>query len=339
MKRINTVLRASVGFAALVAGATAAEAQSTLPPADVTRRRQRSPDAADALGRDRHHRIAHPPRSAQPEFAGRLRRPGRLAKTGLSAIADVLQRLPSASGGLNTRSTTAATSATRLTAAASAPARRRSTCAISAPTAPWCWSTACASSTRTSASGIPGSVDLNTIPANMIDRIEVLQAGASPLYGSDAIAGVVNIITVAAAGRPARIGAVRPVPHRATARPSGSARRAMAWQLPTTTSCSAATMRSRSRSVRRPLHLAIPESRPDRLHRRRSAAAQRRRQRPLHHRFGNRQHTISRPAPDSTPTFAELRPFTSADRFNFAPFNYILTPSSVTAAGSASSRN
>ena len=33
-------------------------------------------------------------------------------------------------------------------------------------------------------------------PTNMIDRIEVLQAGASPLYGSDAIAGVVNIITV-----------------------------------------------------------------------------------------------------------------------------------------------
>ena len=48
----------------------------------------------------------------------------------------------------------------------------------------------------TSASGIPGSVDLNTIPINMIDRIEVLQAGASPLYGSDAIAGVVNVITV-----------------------------------------------------------------------------------------------------------------------------------------------
>ena len=32
-------------------------------------------------------------------------------------------------------------------------------------------------------------------------------------------------------------------------------------------------------------------------------------------------------APDSTPTLAELRNFTAADRFNFAPFNYILTPS------------
>ena len=46
-----------------------------------------------------------------------------------------------------------------------------------------------------SASGIPASVDLNAIPDSMIERIEVLQDGASPLYGSDAIAGVVNIIT------------------------------------------------------------------------------------------------------------------------------------------------
>ncbi len=46
-----------------------------------------------------------------------------------------------------------------------------------------------------SASGVPGSVDLNTIPVGIISRIEVLQDGASPIYGSDAIAGVINIIT------------------------------------------------------------------------------------------------------------------------------------------------
>jgi iron complex outermembrane receptor protein len=37
-------------------------------------------------------------------------------------------------------------------------------------------------------------VDLNTIPVNAIDRIDVLKDGASSLYGADAIAGVVNII-------------------------------------------------------------------------------------------------------------------------------------------------
>nr|MEA2799176.1 iron complex outerrane recepter protein [Phenylobacterium sp.] len=37
------------------------------------------------------------------------------------------------------------------------------------------------------------AVDLNTIPEVAIDRIEVLRDGASALYGSDAIAGVINI--------------------------------------------------------------------------------------------------------------------------------------------------
>src|SRR4030095_669087 len=46
-----------------------------------------------------------------------------------------------------------------------------------------------------SASGVSGAVDLNTIPTAAIERIEVLQDGASPIYGSDAIAGVVNVIT------------------------------------------------------------------------------------------------------------------------------------------------
>src|SRR3954471_7819904 len=46
-----------------------------------------------------------------------------------------------------------------------------------------------------SASGVPGATDLNSIPESMIDRVEVLQDGASAIYGSDAIAGVVNIIT------------------------------------------------------------------------------------------------------------------------------------------------
>ena len=46
-----------------------------------------------------------------------------------------------------------------------------------------------------SASGVSGAVDLNTIPANAIKSIEILQDGASAVYGTDAIGGVVNIIT------------------------------------------------------------------------------------------------------------------------------------------------
>ncbi len=44
-------------------------------------------------------------------------------------------------------------------------------------------------------SSLGATVDLNTIPTSAIERVEVLKDGASALYGSDAIAGVVNIIT------------------------------------------------------------------------------------------------------------------------------------------------
>ncbi|WP_344706616.1 TonB-dependent receptor domain-containing protein [Sphingomonas swuensis] len=51
---------------------------------------------------------------------------------------------------------------------------------------------------RLAPGGTRGSVlsaDLNVLPTAIIERVEVLKAGASSIYGSDAIAGVVNIIT------------------------------------------------------------------------------------------------------------------------------------------------
>src|SRR5437867_6768027 len=38
-------------------------------------------------------------------------------------------------------------------------------------------------------------VDLNAIPSSAIARVELLRDGASAQYGSDAIAGVVNVVT------------------------------------------------------------------------------------------------------------------------------------------------
>jgi iron complex outermembrane receptor protein len=43
--------------------------------------------------------------------------------------------------------------------------------------------------------GTVGPVDLNFIPQSMVARYEILKDGASSIYGSDAVAGVVNIIT------------------------------------------------------------------------------------------------------------------------------------------------
>ena len=40
-----------------------------------------------------------------------------------------------------------------------------------------------------------GVTDISQIPVSIIDRVEILSDGASALYGSDAVAGVVNVIT------------------------------------------------------------------------------------------------------------------------------------------------
>ena len=43
--------------------------------------------------------------------------------------------------------------------------------------------------------GADASVDFDSLPLSMIDRVEVLTTGASAVYGADAIGGVVNVIT------------------------------------------------------------------------------------------------------------------------------------------------
>ena len=47
---------------------------------------------------------------------------------------------------------------------------------------------------RVSGGSNSSSVDLSTIPTNMIERIEIITGGASSIYGADAVSGVVNII-------------------------------------------------------------------------------------------------------------------------------------------------
>lgn len=42
---------------------------------------------------------------------------------------------------------------------------------------------------------VGSAVDINSIPLAMVERIEVLTDGASAVYGSDAIAGVINVVT------------------------------------------------------------------------------------------------------------------------------------------------
>lgn len=53
------------------------------------------------------------------------------------------------------------------------------------------------SSVSVTGTGVAGAgiqVDLNTIPTALIDRVETIYTGGAPIYGSDAIAGTVNVI-------------------------------------------------------------------------------------------------------------------------------------------------
>ncbi len=118
-----------------------------------------------------------------------------IARSGLSSTADILQRVPVSGGGLNTRFNSSGNFGNPPdgggvgAGAAEIDLRYLGTPRTLVLVDGLRWVNGA------SASGVPGSVDLNTIPAGMIDRIEVLQQGASSIYGSDAIAGVVNIIT------------------------------------------------------------------------------------------------------------------------------------------------
>lgn len=48
---------------------------------------------------------------------------------------------------------------------------------------------------RVASMGPVPDVDLSTLPVAVVERVEILKDGASPIYGADALAGVVNVIT------------------------------------------------------------------------------------------------------------------------------------------------
>ena len=48
---------------------------------------------------------------------------------------------------------------------------------------------------RVAPSGISSAVNVNNLPRALMERVEIITGGATTVYGSDAIAGVVNFIT------------------------------------------------------------------------------------------------------------------------------------------------
>ncbi|RZM11825.1 MAG: TonB-dependent receptor [Sphingomonas sp.] len=118
-----------------------------------------------------------------------------IARTGLSSIADTLQRIPSSAGGLNTKFNNSGNFGNPPDGGGVGAGSAAIDLRYLGAKRTLVLVDGLRYVNGASASGIPASVDLNSIPDVMIGRVEVLQSGASPLYGSDAIAGVVNIIT------------------------------------------------------------------------------------------------------------------------------------------------
>ena len=58
------------------------------------------------------------------------------------------------------------------------------------------------------ASGIASNFDIRNVPVDNVERIEILKGSQSTLYGSDAIAGVINIITRKGATKPFAVSGV-----------------------------------------------------------------------------------------------------------------------------------
>ena len=194
MKRIDLALRTGAALAAMIAG-TQAQAQSTLPPEDVQENPASVSDDADRAGDIvvTGSRIRRDPLSQDSPIV--FVDGEDIAKTGLNSVNDVLQRLPSSGGGLNGKFNNSGNLGNPPDGGGVGAGAAEIDLRYLGSRRVLVLVDGIRYVNGASASGVPGSTDLNSIPESAIERIEVLQDGASAIYGSDAIAGVVNIIT------------------------------------------------------------------------------------------------------------------------------------------------
>ena len=105
----------------------------------------------------------------------------KLQSAGITNVGDVLQKIPAQGNAINAQNNNGGDGSTRISLRSLGSAR----------------TLVLLNGRRVVSSGLGAnaSVDFGTIPLAMIERVEVLKDGASAIYGSDAIAGVVNVIT------------------------------------------------------------------------------------------------------------------------------------------------
>src|SRR5438270_6578088 len=105
----------------------------------------------------------------------------QIQSSGIAAIGDFLQQMPEQAGGTNTNVNNGGDGETQVSLRNLGASRTL----VLVDGKRWV----------NGGSGAGSFVDLNSIPTAAIERVEVLKDGASAVYGSDAIGGVVNIIT------------------------------------------------------------------------------------------------------------------------------------------------
>jgi outer membrane receptor protein involved in Fe transport len=108
--------------------------------------------------------------------------PADLERPGLDSIGKVLQQLPAVTGSpLNTNVNNSGDGSTRIDLRGLNP--KRTLILLNGRRLP------------NGGVGADSSVDIDSIPFSMIERIDVLTSAATAVYGADAVAGVVNLIT------------------------------------------------------------------------------------------------------------------------------------------------
>ena len=180
MKRIDTALRAGVALAAIITVASPAAAQSTQPPPDVaetpastSEEPNREGDIVITGSRIRRNPLdLDAPRVFIDEED--------IARTGLNSINDVLQRLPSSGGGLNSKFNNSGNFGNPPDGGGVGAGSAEIDLRYLGSRRVLVLVDGLRYVNGAAASGVPGSTDLNSIPESMIERVEVVYVRERP---------------------------------------------------------------------------------------------------------------------------------------------------------------
>src|SRR5882762_9979097 len=186
----------AIRLAALASVAMSGAAMGQNPPADQSQPPAEVPATAPPSSTGATEDVA-PRKSAQEEIivtGSRVRRKDlttpapvtvisrdQITASGVASIGDFLQQMPEQTGSLNTNVNNGGDGQTQINLRNLGANRTL----VLVDGKRWV----------NGGSGAGTAVDLNSIPTAAIERVEILKDGASAVYGSDAIGGVVNIIT------------------------------------------------------------------------------------------------------------------------------------------------